>query len=228
MARLSEALADAAALSDADDAALNASCASLMSKVKRGLFEVKKKPELLATASPDAAVWVFLLRVAVGNPPLLKQVWDTAAVLLRGEEWTTLFSGIEGKARLNLGTASDRDVPAAADLVAQIVGASAAELEDLLPLEVINVAEPDLCKTILERLEASELPAAARDAALSSSAARSMQARIASVGEEDEGEKRRVVGGAGKSSFGKGADIPVYVCEGISGSHQKMEIKKGL
>ena len=39
--------------------------------------------------------------------------------------------------------------------------------------------------------------------------------------------KRKVVAPESKA-VGKEANLPVYVCEGISGSHQKMEIKKGL
>jgi len=229
MASLAEALGEAAALAQQDDRAFGSGCSTILSRLKRGCSEVRKAPELLDEQVPaDAGAWSFLLRVASEKPSFAKQAWDTASVLLGSSAWASAFATLEGKHRLNLAKAGARDSPLAAGLVLRLLAVGAADVDDLLPLAGAPSLDPALCLAVLEGLASADFPAATAEAARSSEVGRALAERAAQQGTGAE-EKRRVVGpGSDKKAFGKGENLPVYVCEGISGSHQKMEIKKGL
>lgn len=230
MAKLAAALDEAAALGQAEDRAFGSGCPSLLSKIKRGIAEVRKAPGLLDEQVPaSAAAWSFLLRVAFEKPAFAKQVWDAASVLVEAPAWASSFATLEDKSRLNVGKAGPRDAQLVAGLVLRILSAGAAELGDLLPEENIGSVDPIVCATIVEGMQGDDFPAATAKAALSSQAGMVLAQRAADPDAGADKEKRRIVApDAGKKAFGKGDDLPVYVCEGISGSHQNMEIKKGL
>merc|ERR1712232_545988 len=166
----------------------------------------------------DAGAWAFLLRVASTKPTFMKQVWAAAALQVLSPEWKKAFVGLEDKDRLCLGKAGTRDIePAVSLLVALLREPDPARLSDLLPLEVLDAAKPAFCASVLEALKAEGL-------AGSASETEALERRAAAAGGEE--NTRKVIGPAsGQKAFGA---LPVYVCEGISGSHQKMEIKKGL
>ncbi|CAK0833025.1 unnamed protein product [Prorocentrum cordatum] len=177
---------------------------------------------------PSAEAWLFLLRVASEVPAFARQAWEAAAALLVSDAWAAAFAELDGKGRLAVARAGARDAGLAAGLVARLVAAEAAELSDLLPASSAAGLEPALCAAVVEALGAEGVPPEAAEAALGSEAGTALAARAAEGARGGAEERRRVVGGGGGQKLGKGADIPVYVCEGISGSHQKMEIKERL
>ncbi|CAJ1359333.1 unnamed protein product [Effrenium voratum] len=213
MAKLTEALQEAATVALEDERGFASASGGVLTKLKRGLAEVKKSPEMLAEVPPDLEFWPFLLRVAE-KASFAKQVWEASVVLLARPEWAASFAQQEQKQRLNLCKAGPRDVAVVTELVKKLL-AGGVEAGDLLALEDVSGMDPALCGALLEPFEA-----AGAEAELLASLAQ----RSASEAEA----KRRIVAPESKAAVGKDANLPVYVCEGISGSHQKMEIKKGL
>eukprot|EP00931_Biecheleriopsis_adriatica_P119552 TRINITY_DN94785_c0_g1_i1.p1 TRINITY_DN94785_c0_g1~~TRINITY_DN94785_c0_g1_i1.p1 ORF type:complete len:238 (+),score=77.60 TRINITY_DN94785_c0_g1_i1:31-714(+) len=226
MAKLADALREAAALAGQDDRSFSSECPSILTKLKRGLSEVKKSPGLLEQVPGDIDAWPFLLRVSSEKASFAKQVWETSLVLLGSPAWASSFATQEHKERLNLCKAGARDAPIIAELVAKLLAAGSAEVSELIAEDAVEGLDPALCTAILGSLK-DPVPAALAEAALGSDVGRALALRAAAQPAEGEA-KRKVVAPNGKDSVGKDADLPVYVCEGISGSHQKMEIKKGL
>eukprot|EP00929_Paragymnodinium_shiwhaense_P121543 TRINITY_DN93820_c0_g1_i1.p1 TRINITY_DN93820_c0_g1~~TRINITY_DN93820_c0_g1_i1.p1 ORF type:complete len:233 (-),score=83.66 TRINITY_DN93820_c0_g1_i1:29-727(-) len=232
MTKLAAALEEAAQLAQTEDAtAFGAGLSGVLGRVKKGVSEVRKSLQLLDDVKANPGAWTCLLRAAAEKPSMLKQVWETTALLLESDGWAKSFSSLEAKHRLSFSKAAARDGDVVAALVAQLVLVGAATLDELFPAEEFAAEggggpKPGVCVSILEALEQQpDLSPAERKSVLESKAAQLLQEK----GAEDEKEKRKVIGpSGGKDAFGKGDAIPVFVCEGISGSHQKMEIKKGL
>mmetsp|Transcript_98070 Transcript_98070/g.282905 ORF Transcript_98070/g.282905 Transcript_98070/m.282905 type:complete len:231 (+) Transcript_98070:44-736(+) len=229
MAKLAAALREAAALAAQDDAAFGAGVSALLTRVKRGVTEVRKAPELLEKeVRADEASWSFLLRVASEKPAFAKQVWETASVLLDASDWVVAFKAMDQKQRLNLAKAGSREYALVKSIVQRLLAAGAADLDELFPVAICEDVDPALCAELLDLLSSADLSDEVADTAAASEAGRALEVRAQLVEEMKGREKRRVIGGGGQQQFGKGDDIPVYVCEGIHGSHQQMDIKKGL
>eukprot|EP00928_Gymnodinium_smaydae_P021701 TRINITY_DN18497_c0_g1_i2.p1 TRINITY_DN18497_c0_g1~~TRINITY_DN18497_c0_g1_i2.p1 ORF type:complete len:241 (-),score=60.76 TRINITY_DN18497_c0_g1_i2:75-776(-) len=233
MAKLAEALREAAAASSLDDAAFGAACSTVLTKIKRGSSEVKKAPELLEKEVPaNEGAWAFLLRVTSERPAYARQAWEASALLLESGEWQGAFRSLEAERKrgLNVGRAGARDLALVRGLVRQLLAAGAAEIGELIPAEACADLDPAFCAEIVQLWQDAEhLPAGAAEAARTSDTAKALLERAAAgTGGSGGAEKRRVIGGSGQQTYGSNEDIPVYVCEGIHGSHQKMDIKKGL
>merc|ERR1712039_399203 len=143
--------------------------------------------------------------------------------------WTTAFAAMADKNRLNVTKAGARDASAVCGLILRLLETGAAELKDLVPLDSVPNTEPSVCAAVVEGLRADSFPATVSKEAQASEVGLAILERAAAVpAGGDEKEKRKVIGPSGKKEFGKSDNSPVFVCEGISGSHQKMEIKKGL
>mmetsp|Transcript_77008 Transcript_77008/g.214126 ORF Transcript_77008/g.214126 Transcript_77008/m.214126 type:complete len:222 (-) Transcript_77008:125-790(-) len=221
MAKLADALKEAAEFATQEEDAFNSNVSPVLSRIKRGVAEVRDSPDLLAEVPPDPQAWGFLLRASGEKAAYMKQVWDVASLLLGSPAWAEAFAGLEDKHRLNVAKAASRESEEVARVAVQFFTAGVAELPDLVPLEVVETCKPAFCAALLEALEAS-----GNTAALECEVGLALRIRAESSGTE---EKRKVIGGTGeKKAFGKSEGLPVFVCEGISGSHQKMEIKKGL
>eukprot|EP00434_Breviolum_minutum_P025006 symbB.v1.2.022090.t1/scaffold1946.1/size95412/2 len=210
MAKLTDALKEAAELGSADEKSFSSSCTGVLTKLKRGFAEVKKKPELLEEVPAEIEAWPFMLRVCE-KASFAKQAWEATAVLLQDARWRSTFAQQEQKLKLNLWKAGQRDVP----LILELLKNLPEEAADFFPLEQVPGMDPAVCSALLEIFHADSTEVAPLTTALSERA-----------GEVE--VKRKVVAPDSKSPVGKDANLPVYVCEGISGSHQKMEIKKGL
>ncbi|CAE7306650.1 unnamed protein product [Symbiodinium natans] len=102
MAKLADALKEAAALAAADEANFAAGCSGILTKLKRGLAEVKKAPALLEEVPSDIDAWPFLLRVSSEKASFAKQVWETSSILLMSPAWAASFSEQEEKSRLGI------------------------------------------------------------------------------------------------------------------------------
>eukprot|EP00933_Yihiella_yeosuensis_P004179 TRINITY_DN10837_c0_g1_i1.p1 TRINITY_DN10837_c0_g1~~TRINITY_DN10837_c0_g1_i1.p1 ORF type:complete len:197 (+),score=48.92 TRINITY_DN10837_c0_g1_i1:342-932(+) len=179
--------------------------------------KVKKAPDLLDQVSVETDAWMFLLRVSEKGT-FAKQVWETMLLLLDSPGWSSSFASQEKKGRLNLGKATSRDASLVADLCTKALASKAVvEIADLIVADVASGLDPAICTALTEALD---------EAALESEVGRLIAERAA-AGPSDEGQ-RKVVAPSGSSKVGKEDGLPVYVCEGISGSHQKMDIKKGL
>lgn len=229
MARLAEAMEGAAELAAQADPGFSDGCPGAMTRIKRGVAEVRKQPAMLAEADRAAApgAWEFLLRVASGQPAFAKQVWEAASALLGSPVWASALKQASGKQRLGVARAQARDSGLVAGLVAALlVTGAAAELGEVLPPEATAAADPTLCSVVLAALQA--LPVPQRDAALASEAGAALAERAAVAGGAGDAARRRVIGGGGPKTFSKRDDIPVFTCEGIHGSHQTMDIKRGV
>jgi len=233
MVKLTEALEEAAALAAQDEEAFISGCSQVLTKIKRGISEVRKAPDPSALLDRDvpaeAGAWSFLLRVASEKPAFAKQVWDATAVLLESTTWVVALRTIEHKTRFNIVKAANRDAAMVAGLVGKLLSSGAvADLAEVLPVDAASEAEPTLCVALLDQFQADDYPSEVGKAACASEAGRAVSQRALAAADASIGERRKVIGGGTQKTFGKGDDIPVYVCEGIHGSHQKMDIKKGV
>eukprot|EP00747_Dinoflagellata_sp_TGD_P167215 gnl/TRDRNA2_/TRDRNA2_191225_c0_seq1.p1 gnl/TRDRNA2_/TRDRNA2_191225_c0~~gnl/TRDRNA2_/TRDRNA2_191225_c0_seq1.p1 ORF type:complete len:237 (-),score=67.07 gnl/TRDRNA2_/TRDRNA2_191225_c0_seq1:25-735(-) len=236
MAKLAEALKEAATLADADDAAVfGRECTNLMTKIKRGLSEVRKDPPLLQQVPPSAGAWIFFLRAASEKPQLAKQVWEATVFLISSEAWAQALVGCDDKHRLHIAKAASRDAALAASVAVEVVARGVAELGDVLPTSSIEGMDPGVCTAVVEGIEAAgqsaqypKLSEARAKEVLGSEAGLALVARATAKGTGDVSKRKIITSGGDKKAFGKDDELPVFVCEGISGSHQKMEIKKGL
>lgn len=220
MAKLAEALRDAVIIAK-DDSAFESGLPGAMSKVKRGLSEVRKKPELLADVSASTEAWSFILRTASEKPAFAKQAWELSIVLLESKAWANAFAPLEAKHRIGVTKAGSRDAQLASDIVLRLVAAGAAEVSDVLPPDSVGGLDPALCSAVLEGA-GSRLGAGAAEAFLASDCGRALADRAGATPEE----KRKVLGVCDKKTYSKEEGIPVFACEGISGSLQKVEISK--
>ncbi|CAE7463929.1 dan [Symbiodinium sp. CCMP2456] len=118
-----------------------------------------------------------------------------------------------------------RDAPMVSEMALRLLS-QGMEFSDLISLDAIPGMERAVCTALLEILKEPGVPSDVAEAALTSEVGRRLAEQAESVAEGE--AKRKVVAPDSKSSVSKDANLPVYVCEGISGSHQKMEIKKGL
>ncbi|CAK9010533.1 unnamed protein product [Durusdinium trenchii] len=213
MAKLTDALKEAASLGAADDQSFISECTSILTKLKRGFAEVKKAPALLDEVPSDIAAWPFFLRLCE-KASFAKQAWEATVILLQNERWSETFAQEEQRSKLNLWKAGQRDVPLVLELLRK---QPKEEVKDFFPLEQVAGMDPGLCTALTEFFQET-------DAEVEPALSAALLQRAATCPEV----KRKVVAPESKSSVGKDADLPVFVCEGISGSHQKMEIKKGL
>lgn len=228
MPKLEDALKEAAESAGKDDKSFMSDCPGILTKLKRGISEVKKLPELLEQVPTDIDAWPFLLRVASEKASFAKQIWEICIVLLGSGAWARSFAAQERKERLSLVKATPRDAGLAAEVAARALATGAvAELGELVPTDAVGCMDPAACVAFLDQLQGQSLPASTVEAVLESEVGRCLAERGA-AGPADGEAKRKVVAPDTKDSYGKGDNMPIFVCEGISGSHQKMEIKKGL
>ncbi|CAE7712900.1 unnamed protein product [Symbiodinium pilosum] len=148
----------AAAAAAADEGSFSSSCSGVLTKLKRGVAEVKKTPSLLDEVPSDVDAWPFLLRVSSEKAAFAKQIWETAATLLWSPAWATSFQQQEEKSRLGIHKAGARDAAMVAELAARIVG-QGTELGDLIPLEAIPGMERATCVALLGVLKEPSVPA---------------------------------------------------------------------
>lgn len=231
MAKLAAALAEAADLAPQDDKTFGEGFSGILTKLVRSSAAVRKTPELLEKEVPADGraldAWTFLLRVASANPAYAKQAWAVAAALAESPSWVAAFAPLERKHRMGLSRAGTRDAVQVSGIVIRLIAAGAAELNDVLPAD--DPADPAVCLAVLHGLESPDVPADRSEAALASEAGATLAERARQAAEGNAEEKRRAVPGSGKKkAYGAADNIPVFVCEGISGSHQTMEIKRGL
>lgn len=228
MAKLGEAVREAAALALKSDAEFGEGCAAIVAKIKKGISEFRKAPERLNDDVPtDANAWEFLLRVASEKPCFVKQVWDAASVLIESETWAAALRPVERKERLNVTKSSSRDALMVSNLLVRLLANGViAELGEVLPDGVVVETDASLCSALIAAL--AGVPTDVSESVLSSTLGSALAERAAYEGGAENAEKRKVIGGGGQKSFGKNDDIPVFTCEGIHGSHQKMDIKRGV